>query len=321
MGGAALNGEWTAAVLFGGLCAAACLVLVFARISSAGALRNIIEALRDIADGNRNRRVHVRAPDKRLNELALLLNRILDEWARSAETADRSERIRKRLIADISHDIRTPLTSILGYVDAIRNEPSLTGEEKAFYLQIVANKGNDLLMTINNFFMLARIEAGETGVAKEPVLLNELVKEELLSFYHEIADAGLQPEISITDEPLYVAADPMSLRRIVANLISNAVRYGHEGGVIGLRLSRAGSDAELTVWDRGRGVAEDDLPHIFDRLYTGEKSRNRKLRGTGLGLTIVRRLVENLGGTISASSKPYEYTAFVCTLPIELRKK
>jgi len=316
-----LNWGWTAAVLSAGLCAAACLFLVFSRIASAGALRNIIEALRDIADGNRNRRIHVRAPDKRLNELALLLNRFLDEWARSAETADRSERMRKRLIADISHDIRTPLTSILGYVDAIRNEPSLTDEEKAFYLQIVANKGNDLLMTINNFFMLARIEAEETAVPKEPVLLNELVKEEMLSFYHAIADAGLHPEVSITDETLYVAADQVSLRRIVSNLVANAVRYGREGGVIGLRLSRAGTWAELTVWDRGKGIAEEDLPHIFDRLYTGEKSRNRKLYGTGLGLTIVKRLVENLGGAISVSSRPYERTAFVCRFPIELRNK
>jgi len=316
-----LNAGWVASVLACGLLSAVCLFLALARAASVRTLRSVNEALQDVANGNRNRRIRVRVSDGQLHQLALLLNRFLDEWARSAEIADRSERMRKQMIADISHDIRTPLTSILGYVDALRNEQALTEAEKELYLRIVANKGNELLMTINNFFALARIEAGEAAVPAEPVLLNELVKEEMLSYYYVITEAGLQPEVSITDEPLYVLGDHASLRRVVANLLSNAVRYGREGGTIGLQLSRDRSNAVLTVWDRGKGISEDDLPHIFDRLYTGVKSRNRDLQGAGLGLTIVRRLVENMGGTVSVSSRPFERTAFVCTFPIELRNK
>ncbi|HZD59784.1 MAG TPA: ATP-binding protein, partial [Anaerolineae bacterium] len=126
----------------------------------------------------------------------------------------------------------------------------------------------------------------------------------------DCAQAGITPELQIPDKPLYIWGDPYSVERILENLLSNAIRYGRSGGIIGVGLREGPDKIWIDVWDRGRGIPPYDLPYIFDRLYTAESSRNSALQGSGLGLAITKRLVEKQHGEIFVESTPHEKTTF-----------
>jgi signal transduction histidine kinase len=140
--------------------------------------------------------------------------------------------------------------------------------------------------------------------------LTKAVQEALVGFYPDFTKAEITPVVDISDAPYYVRGDAASLRRVLDNLLSNALRYGQDGGEIGIAFHEESRFVWVEVWDRGKGISAEDLPHVFERLYTGEASRNASLRGTGLGLTIAKKLVEKQGGQITVSSTPGERTVF-----------
>ncbi|WP_199615454.1 sensor histidine kinase [Paenibacillus alkalitolerans] len=214
------------------------------------------------------------------------------------------------MIASISHDLRTPLTSLLGYIEAMRCDHSLTDEEKHKFIEIAADKGNALLERLQEFFELAKSEADDSQPELHKVNVTDFIQEVLLGFYPEFQKAAITPAIHIPDFPCFVMADRAQLRRVLENLLSNALRYGQEGKEIGIAVREETDFVWVDIWDRGQGIPAQDLPRVFERFYTGETSRNASLRGTGLGLTIAKNLVEKQGGRITVSSKPGEITVF-----------
>ncbi|MDO3678204.1 sensor histidine kinase [Paenibacillus ehimensis] len=249
-------------------------------------------------------------------ELSAGLNEWALRWKALSVRTQHLDESRKRMLSNLAHDFQTPLAAMLGYVEAVRDDPQLTDAERRAYLEIAARKGEELSRMFRDFFELSKLEADDTPVRLERVLLNETVPDWLLTFHQELEKLGLEPVLDLPDAPVAVWADARLLERVVNNLLINALRYGRSGGVIGFSVVPAADVCTLTVWDRGPGIAAGDLPFVFDRLYTGEGSRNRKLSGSGLGLTIAKRLVERQRGRIEVCSVPGERTEFKVILPL-----
>lgn len=273
-------------------------------------LKKITRITREIQTGNLNQRYRLPVAQKDLEDLGGELNRLVDYFQNAFERTKFLEEERKRMIANISHDLRTPLTSLLGYMEALQHDETLTVEERENFLRIAAKKGNDLLSLLKDFFELARLEADDSVPELRRVNLTEIVPEVLVGFYPDFVQAGIAPVVEIPDAPLYVRGDAAYLRRILNNLLSNALRYGLDGKEIGIGIREEPGLVWVDVWDRGKGILTQDLHRVFERLYTGEVSRNTSLRGTGLGLTIAKNLVEKQGGRITVISKPNEKTVF-----------
>jgi len=282
--------------LFWGLLLLICIFLLLNHYHLSKDVSKIIQTARDIRAGNFNLRFRLRTTRTDILEHGGELNRLADHFQTALERTKFLEEERKRMISNISHDLRTPLTSLLGYIDALQTDKTLTEEERVEFLRISAEKGNDLLHLIQEFFELARLEEASQEIVLQKVDLAEFARAVILDFYPDFTKLSITPSLAITSYPVYVNANPDSLRRVLNNLLANALRYGREGKIIGLTVRQELEYAFVEVWDRGEGIPAQDLPYIFERLYTAEASRNKSMRGTGLGLTIAKSLVEKQGG-------------------------
>ncbi|WP_028778009.1 sensor histidine kinase [Shimazuella kribbensis] len=285
-------------------------LLLFRHFQLICEIKKITQITKGIQTGNLNLRYRLRTSQKDIEDLGGELNRLVDYFQNGFERIAFLEEERKRMIANISHDLRTPLTSLLGYMEALKHDATLTVEEREDFLRITSEKGNSLLVLLQDFFELAKLEADDFELNLGKVDLVEIVPEVLLGFYPDFVKAEIIPVIKIPDAPLYVKGDQVCLRRILNNLLSNALCYGQDGKEIGIALREEESLVWVDVWDRGKGILAKDISHIFERLYTGEASRNTSLQGTGLGLTITKNLVEKQGGRITVTSTPNEKTVF-----------
>ena len=293
----------------------ACLFLYYRHRHLTKQLSEVNDTLVQMRSGAFNQRFRLHTADVELKQLCGNLNNMIDQFQNTFERAHYLEETRKKMISNISHDLRTPLTSLLGYVEALQTDKQLTEEERRQYLEIIATKGNRLTELFQAFFELSKLESNDTRLKVQKVNMTAKAQEALLTFYQEITQAGLTPELDLPEEPLYAYGDGDAIERVLNNLISNALRYGASGGVIGLALREKAETISLEVWDRGQGIHPDDLPYIFERLYTGERSRNSQLQGNGIGLTITKQLVENMRGRISVHSVQGEQTLFSFELP------
>ncbi|MFT8889187.1 MAG: HAMP domain-containing sensor histidine kinase [Ethanoligenens sp.] len=273
------------------------------------------DTAKDMRAGNFNLRYRVRTTRADIVSFSGELNRLTDCFQELLERTHFLEEDRKRMISNISHDLRTPLTSLLGYIEALREDETLTEKERENFLRIAAEKGAALQKLIQEFFELARLEETEE-IELGQIDLAELARTTLLDFYPEFTQASITPATSIPENPILVKGNLDYSRRILNNLISNALHYGADGKTIGITIRLDAKIAFVDVWDNGKGISPEDLPHIFERLYTAETSRNTALRGTGLGLTIAKKLIEKQGGQISAESIPGERTVFSFWLPL-----
>ncbi len=281
-------------------------------------IRKMNEVLLDIRNDQYNRHIRLNTSNRTFSVLAENLNGLIQDFKESMNRTQYLEQVRKQMISNISHDLRTPLTAMLGYIDALQHDSSLTEEERHVYLNILSEKGEFLTRLIHDLFELVKLEETKGSLCQDQIQLNELLKEEVLQLYHAFIEEGIQPELTIPEEPIYVFGDAVSLRRVLSNLLTNALHYGKDGRVIGVRLWKADNKAWVEIWDRGRGIKPEDLPFVFERLYTGVDSRNTSLQGNGLGLTITKMLIEQHRGSITVSSEPNRKTAFTFYLPLQM---
>lgn len=293
-----------------------CAVLLLQNYYFGRDVKKIIRTARDIRAGNFNLRFRLLTTRRDMQGLGGEINRLADFFQAALERTKFLEEERGRMISNISHDLRTPLTSLLGYIDALRNDETLAEDEKKTFLRIAAEKGNDLLGLIQGFFELARLEEETDEIVLQNIDLAELTRVVMLDFYPEFIKLSISPTVSIPEKPVYVKANTDYLRRVLNNLITNALRYGQDGKEIGITVRIKEGQAFVDIWDKGKGIPQKDLPHVFERLYTVEPSRNPTLRGSGLGLTIAKNLIEKQGGQISAESIPGEKTVFSFYLPM-----
>lgn len=259
---------------------------------------------------------------KELMELAAQVNGLLLDRQRMKAEYRRQKLASKKMLANISHDIKTPLTVILGYLEMLRlergkdaaNAEDATSAGDAT-LEKVEAKAKQVAELINQFFTLAKLEAGDMKLEEERLEIGELCRENVLGFYDVLSQKDYEVDISIPEEKIFVRGDRNGIERILYNLLSNAIRYGGEGKYLGVALRKEEGMVQIDVVDKGRGIPKEAAPYVFDRLYTGEDSRNREIQGNGLGLTIARNLTRQMGGDITLSSQPGVRTVFTVKLP------
>lgn len=223
-------------------------------------IRQMTETLMAFAENNRNLRVRLFTRERALTDLALCINRLKEEFQQLEERTAYLEAERKRLLTHVSHDLRTPLTSLLGYAEALRRDPDLMDREREEYLSVIEEKARRLTALINDIFDLAKLEAGDTEIRLRPLDVCERVRESVLTFYREITEAGVTPDIRIPEVSVRVLADPYATERILNNLIGNALRYGREGGVIGVGIRQEEKRVWVEVWDRSRHSGSGSAP-------------------------------------------------------------
>ncbi|WP_048601584.1 sensor histidine kinase [Rubeoparvulum massiliense] len=252
--------------------------------------------------------------DHELKRLLVAMNHLLDHQHALKAQHLRMEESMRKMLANTSHDMKTPLTVILGYLEMIRLDPMISIEERGQLMVKVESKAGEVLALINRFFDLAKLEAKDTEISITRVLMNEICRTNILTYYDLVTAKGIEVSIEIPDFDLYAWGNEDVLARIMNNLISNALNHGADGKRMGVTLRADERFVYVDVWDQGKGIAETHLDHVFERMYTLEDSRNKLYQGSGLGLTITKRLVEQLGGTIHLESKPYEKTVFTICL-------
>lgn len=268
------------------------------------------QKLQKILDRETKENIQISTGDQELRQLLVVLNRLLAEKNKVVTTYTQMENSIRTMHTNMSHDLKTPLTVILGLSETLVLDQTLSIEERNRLVVKINNKAQNMLDLMNKFFELAKLESGDTDLPLTKTNLNEICKDSILFFYEQISSSGLEVKIDIPETPIFANSNVPALNRILHNLLSNALRYGQDGQVVGIKLRFDDEHAWIDVWDRGKGISAREQDLIFERLYTLEDSRNSKYQGSGLGLTITKRLVKKLNGQIMLSSKPYEKTLF-----------
>ena len=275
--------------------------LLSARRLIAPVLRAAAAAKR-MADGDYRERIAVRTNVRETDELIASVNHL-------GESLERQEALRRRLISDVAHELRTPLTTVGTHMEAMIDGVWEPTPER---LQSCHEELLRLGALVSDMENLARIE-GAPKLSKRPVELRALADSALAGFQAQLLEKGLRA--AADGGPVEVPADPDRLRQVLINLIANAVKYTSAGGKIEIRIWEDGDRAGFTVSDTGCGISEGDLPHVFERFYRADQSRNRISGGSGIGLAIVRSIAEAHGGTASAESAPGKGSSFTVSLP------
>lgn len=266
--------------------------------------------LKEILDEERDSALMVFTDNQELMALAGQINRLLEKQRRARADFLHSEISSKKMLSNISHDIKTPMTVVLGYLEIIRLQGDASGE----MVKKAEQKAQDVIELINQFFTLAKLEAGDMEIELTRLDICAICRETVLSFYEILTEKDFQVDIHIPEHAVYVWGDREALQRILNNLISNAVKYGAEGKFLGIALREEQEMVLVDVTDKGRGIDKKFAENVFERLFTMEDSRSRQVQGNGLGLTIARNLARQMQGDILLESIPYKRTTFTLQL-------
>lgn len=228
-----------------------------------------------------------------------------------------SDALRRELLANVSHDLKTPLASLQGYVDTLLlKDHSLTAEERRHYLEVASRSSERLAKLVANLVELAKLDAKEVKLAKEPFAIAELLQDVLQKLQLQAEQRGLRLEIEMPPVPPFVCADIALIERVLENLLANAIKHTEAGGRVALRLSTRAGDACIDVADTGCGIAKDELPRIFERFYRVNDDHRARGSHAGLGLAITKSILDLHGVSITVTSEPGVGTTFSFTLPI-----
>lgn len=262
----------------------------------------------EFAAGRLDRRVRVMSSDE--------LGRLAERFNLLASRLDELDKQRRSFVANVSHDLRTPIAIIRGHIDAQLHGSGPDELDPRESFEAIERETRTLAKLIDDLFTLSRVEEGVLPVARLPVHLQSLAAQTVEGIRPYALKTGrVSVNANVSNDVPPVLGDPTRIAQILSNLLHNAVRHTPAGGVVmlGARPIRDGAEVEVSVEDTGVGIAPDDLPRIFDRFYQGESVR--ETGGTGLGLSIVKQLVEIQGGTVSAASTPGEGTRISFRLP------
>ena len=255
--------------------------------------RDIRTCARQLRSGRT--RVSMAAPNAAAEELLTAINALLALREREEGDYRRQEQAIRQQIANISHDLRTPLTSILGYLQLLEGE-GLSAEERREYLSIVQGRARALQSMIVSFYDLSRLEGGEYPLSRERVDLYHVLSELVAEFYNDFEGSGFDMTVELREGLPAVTADPAGVLRVFTNLIRNALEHGRKR--MSILLYQEGGEVVSVFANDAPGLTPEDVAHVFDRFFTADKMRTGQ--STGLGLAIVKALVERMGHTVSA---------------------
>ena len=270
-------------------------------------LKLMSDASRAMARGDFSKRIPVTSDDE-IGKLAVSFNQMTNSLSRLEE-------MRKSFVADISHELKTPMTTIGGFIDGII-DGTIEPENQKHYLEIVSEEVSRLSRMVQSMLSISQLESGSTTLKKERFDFKELLLGIVLSQEQRIDSKNL--EINGLDKlsSITLEADKDLIHRVVYNLVDNAVKFTDEGGNISFNAKVEAKKLVFSIRNTGKGIPQSDLPYLFERFYKVDKSRSANKKSTGLGLFIVKTIVKNHGGKITVSSVENEFTEFEVTLPL-----
>ncbi|MBQ8912406.1 MAG: HAMP domain-containing histidine kinase [Clostridia bacterium] len=281
---------------------AACYIISYHMITP---LKDMSRAAKRFAKGDFNARVTVKGEDE-IAELATAFNNM-------AQSLSELEEQRSSFLANVSHDLRTPMTSISGFIDGIL-DGTIPPENRDHYLNIVSVEIKRLSRLVRTLLDLSRIQCGERKFTMVNFDVSEMAMMILFSFESQIEAKKLEIEFEGA-ERTFVLADSDAIHQVLYNLIDNAVKFSYESGVLRVRLTEHDKNVSIEVYNEGKGIPECDLPHVFDRFYKADKSRGLDKTGVGLGLFIVKAILQAHGENITVASEEGKNCCFTLTLP------
>lgn len=284
------------------------LVSVLRRVRTQLAL--IKDVLGDIKNGNLNRRVLAGESDM-TREICYGINEIAVTSQSRLIQQKQSEQAYKRLMTSLSHDVKTPLASLVGYLEAVERN-MVAGEEKDEYIHVASNKTHQLKYFVENLFEWVKLDSGEQIFHFELFDLNELSRNIIADWIPILESSHFEYEFDIPEAEYSMRIDVNAYTRILNNLLQNMMTHS-EGNHMALHIFENAQQAKIVITDNGKGISPDDLPHVFERMYQCDHSRSAK--GNGLGLSITKELVSAHKGTITAASISGSGTTFTILLP------
>lgn len=277
-------------------------------------LRALSEAVRAFEKGELARRVAVGGRDE-VAGLGRSFNEMAATIEADMEKLREAERMRKELIGNISHDLRSPLASIHGYLETIlMKDTLLSAEERRRFLEISLKNATSLQRLVEELFELVRLDTRQVQLKREPFQAAELAQDAVLKLKPKADGAGVTLTVEGPRDLPLVRGDIGLVERVLTNLIENALTFTPAGGSVRVGLSGENGAVRVSVTDTGTGIGPEDLPHIFDRFYRADRSRDRSRGGAGLGLAIAREIVELHGSALRVESRVNEGTRFSFTL-------
>jgi signal transduction histidine kinase len=279
-------------------------------------------AMRDFTDGSLERRVRTGGGDE-IDDLGRHFNQMAGRIEAMVDSLRQKEQFQRQLIANVSHDLRTPMASIQGNVEALRLRfDRLDDAQRARALETIGGNLSHLDRLIERMLVLSRLDAGQTALQPEEFSIVELAESVLRRCEHLALPGGLRLELDAAPRLSLVLADPLQVTQVLQNLIENAIKFNRPQGRVTVKLAEADGRVRVAVTDTGQGIAEADLPHIFERFYTGDAARTRRgdahghlKHSSGLGLAIAARLVEAHGDRLEVTSRAGEGAEFRFHLP------
>ncbi|MBQ5561517.1 MAG: HAMP domain-containing histidine kinase [Lachnospiraceae bacterium] len=277
-------------------------------------VHEISAGIDEIAAGDLYKEIPVSGNDEIAN-IAEKLNSMTVEIRQLIESEHQYEQEKDTLITNVAHDLRTPLTSVIGYLDLVRRNNQLSMEDKHKYVNVAYDKAKRLEKLIEDLFEFTKVGA-ELQVHPVEIDFKRFMEQMVEEFYPSFDAEGLECQCVMDDEDIMIVADGDLLARGVSNLISNSVKYGKDGKLIKIRLKKneAKRQVSLEIINYGKIIAPEDIDHIFDKFYRGEASRSTETGGSGLGLAIAKKVVQIHHGVISVKSD-YHGTSFKMVLP------
>ena len=269
-------------------------------------LRQMSRAAKKFASGDFTARVKAEGGDE-IAELAGAFNQM-------AKDLSETEQLRSSFISNVSHDLRTPLTSISGFIEGMQ-DGVIPPEKHPYYLGIVGSEVKRLSRLVATLLDITKIQAGERKFVFAPFDVCETARQILISFEGKIEKKRLDIRFDCDEENMTVNADADAIHQVLYNLIDNAVKFTKEEGLLRVSLAYVSKKVQVKVYNEGQGIPPEDLDHVFDRFYKADKSRGIDRTGVGLGLFIVKTIVVSHGEQITVDSKEGEWCEFTFTLP------
>jgi signal transduction histidine kinase len=282
---------------------------------SIGYLDEITRGLQEIAEGNLDYKIVTKSSDE-MGAVAEHFNQMTEKLRKSIEEERYAERTKSELVTGVSHDLRTPLTSVLGYLETIENDRYKDEVELRYYTSIAYEKTKTLKRLIDHLFEYTSLSGGGMELELKRVNLIGFLKQLAEEFIPALTKAGMSSRLVTEEDHVYIQADGHQLMRAYENLISNAIRYGSKGKFVDIRIGKTDGEAVVEIVNYGEPIPERDLPYIFERFYRTDASRSSQTGGTGLGLAITKSIIELHGGRLSARSG-WRETVFETGFPLD----